>query len=847
MHSGAAEEDYDDDYDVPEGAAPSASATAPRRDAALARDAVHEQTLPEPAPRGAPTAGTVQSAGAVTRPPVVAPSNTVPPPSFPETAPGIFKFSAIFGLPEEPKQIRRKLVRVNAPPPPLEAARSDVERFLKVDATDSDAKPAAPSLDPYQRALEAVLTRCGGGSGMHESGPSGEEATSSAELGVGSRGSNGDEPSIALQVVGMEVDSQPSDDNDDQEEMVLFHESDGEEEEARKRASVPPGCAVAEAWVGAIGSVSSGSGVSSGAGPVSSLRGSCASEATSAGAPVGRAAGEAPVSGAADDLPPQFSRVMQEAWERRIVWGDEPEEEESFVEEFDEASDDASEATEEGALPTGGSDLSASASASASAPAPAPATAPATATAALSLGKEFRNWRLERLEPLLEHVVWDADKPPWGSGRRPFTKLLLDPNDPYILLKSDLGDAHTEADAEEALSSRTSLGERFVDAFNLSRDGAELYRRSMSRRRHKLASPKLTHLRFAYELEVGPALPLMPAQLARLRRPRLQTLLNRYTLSRGPPAPPSKGRSATEQLLQPHHLRLKKGVGVDGILLTEWIEEHPPLLNRPGMATRLVHYRQPVADGGLSAPAPGALVGEERVVSPAEGLPFVLGAELPTEGSLRAVQSNLYAAPAFEHAPRHTTFLLVRERRPSSEGRGKQLDDGKLTWREVGHVLLLGQQQFVEQQVLKHVPRPNSREYKELIDRRVQVKVQRALFPRERPKGVPADRVRALPGGSGGFMRTMRVHDAMVEEDGTVWPEWMVPKVRETIQMYASFSKDGELAKSWRPKPERRQVSHKALTQGSHAQVSHKSLTQGSHTSLSHPVCPHAAPPFADT
>lgn len=55
--------------------------------------------------------------------------------------------------------------------------------------------------------------------------------------------------------------------------------------------------------------------------------------------------------------------------------------------------------------------------------------------------------------------------------------------------------------------------------------------------------------------------------------------------------------------------------GVGNILLTEWSEEHPLVLNRPGMAMRLVHYRQPMQGGGLSEQAPGDLGGEEHVVS----------------------------------------------------------------------------------------------------------------------------------------------------------------------------------------------------------------------------------------
>lgn len=72
--------------------------------------------------------------------------------------------------------------------------------------------------------------------------------------------------------------------------------------------------------------------------------------------------------------------------------------------------------------------------------------------------------------------------------------------------------------------------------------------------------------------------------------------------------------------------------------------------------------------------------------------------------------------------------------------------------------------------------------------------------------------LREYPEASCGYMRTMRLQDAMEEDDGMLWPEWMVPKVREVLQQYANFTKEGELSKCWTPKPEAR-LNENALRQ----------------------------------
>ena len=165
---------------------------------------------------------------------------------------------------------------------------------------------------------------------------------------------------------------------------------------------------------------------------------------------------------------------------------------------------------------------------------------------------------------------------------------------------------------------------------------------------------------------------MTPDALARSRRPPLQSLTEgqEYKISIGARAPPPIDKPAEQVLLDSKSLTLKKGrPGVDRILLTEFMEEEPLLLNRVGMASRILHhYKGESADGERLAPPPTLPPwGKRSALKSDADLPFLFGPALPesgpTAGTLSELQTNLYLAPAFAHAPSKNTFLLVRERR----------------------------------------------------------------------------------------------------------------------------------------------------------------------------------------
>ncbi|CAG9467853.1 unnamed protein product [Pedinophyceae sp. YPF-701] len=171
------------------------------------------------------------------------------------------------------------------------------------------------------------------------------------------------------------------------------------------------------------------------------------------------------------------------------------------------------------------------------------------------------------------------------------------------------------------------------------------------------------------------------------------------------------------------------------VVLCEYLEQHPLLLTRPGMHSRLVtYYRRKDAkdfhgsrdlmraarDGGpreVPGETPGDLkpmpalppggarwrVGEvhdlEHDAKDTE-IP-IMGATLPRGECLLTFQSSLYRAVAEPYDAQYSDFLLTRHIREDQNG-----GEGVLDLREISGTLLLGQQM-----PRAHIPQPGSAEH----------------------------------------------------------------------------------------------------------------------------------------
>ena len=227
------------------------------------------------------------------------------------------------------------------------------------------------------------------------------------------------------------------------------------------------------------------------------------------------------------------------------------------------------------------------------------------------------------------------------------------------------------------------------------------------------------------------------------------------------------------------------GGGVGGpprcVMLAEYIEEHPPLLNRPGMASRVLSYARRTP--GVRIPPPA--VGERRWIESDDELPFAFGAALPASCEVSAMHTNLTTAPVVAHAVRRTQFLLVVSTTTHADGTVVKT----ATLRPVHHLVAVGQQQPVTQanQEVPAVPRPHSKEFKELLFRRISFIIQQRLFGEPGGDGprvaLPVEYARVMLGWHG---REARRH---------------YPRMREALEHMADkMTADGPHRGKWAPR-----------------------------------------------
>jgi transcription initiation factor TFIID subunit 1 len=88
------------------------------------------------------------------------------------------------------------------------------------------------------------------------------------------------------------------------------------------------------------------------------------------------------------------------------------------------------------------------------------------------------------------------------------------------------------------------------------------------------------------------------------------------------------------------------------LLLFEYSEEHPPLLNQPGMASKIRNYykRQNNKDSELELE-----FGETAFT---HTFPFL--GNLEPGQYLQAIENNMFRAPIFQHTPKTTDYLLIK-------------------------------------------------------------------------------------------------------------------------------------------------------------------------------------------
>ncbi|XP_017130744.1 transcription initiation factor TFIID subunit 1 isoform X3 [Drosophila elegans] len=207
--------------------------------------------------------------------------------------------------------------------------------------------------------------------------------------------------------------------------------------------------------------------------------------------------------------------------------------------------------------------------------------------------------------------------------------------------------------------------------------------------------------------------------------------------------------------------------GRDGdIVLAEFCEEHPPLMNQVGMCSKIKNYykRKAEKDSGPQ----DYVYGE---VAFAHTSPF-LGI-LPPGQCIQAIENNMYRAPIYPHKMAHNDFLVIRTR-------------NNYWIRSVNSIFTVGQEC-----PLYEVPGPNSKRANNFTRDFLQVFIYRLFWKsRDNPRRIRMDDIkRAFPAHSESSIRKRLKQCADFKRTGmdsnwwVIKPEFRLPSEEEIRAM----------------------------------------------------------------
>lgn len=207
--------------------------------------------------------------------------------------------------------------------------------------------------------------------------------------------------------------------------------------------------------------------------------------------------------------------------------------------------------------------------------------------------------------------------------------------------------------------------------------------------------------------------------------------------------------------------------GRDGeLILVEFCEEHPPLMNQVGMATKIKNYykRKAAKDAG----PPEFKYGELHF---AHTSPF-LGILHPGH-CMQVVENNMYRAPIYQHHVMETDFLVIRTR-------------SNYYVREVDALFTAGQEC-----PLYEVPGPNSKRANNFVRDFLQVFIYRLFWKsKDNPRKIRMDDIKkAFPAHSESSIRKRLKQCADFKRtgmDSNFWvikPEFRLPSEEEIRAM----------------------------------------------------------------
>lgn len=271
-----------------------------------------------------------------------------------------------------------------------------------------------------------------------------------------------------------------------------------------------------------------------------------------------------------------------------------------------------------------------------------------------------------------EAIQFDTDRALPPSARKMLNELVLDLNDSHLIFEEEKEDAEEEApeeapapqpDEEEEAQVRLKAGKGGrnkkrrtlklpnrmltardlalkqareallrspeIDPFNLSNDVHYIVRSS-----HHVAD-ELTHSVVGRRVASTRGNPT-PLDLVYFHRPRM--VLSEALRLPVVPARVRRDREDRPQVLL-HYRDLSARDG--RVLAMEYVEEHPPILTNPGMASKIRNYYRKTSE--IDVPQLSFEDGESVLLNPSDPSPYI--ADFPPGSSVQSLENNLYKVP----------------------------------------------------------------------------------------------------------------------------------------------------------------------------------------------------------
>ena len=265
------------------------------------------------------------------------------------------------------------------------------------------------------------------------------------------------------------------------------------------------------------------------------------------------------------------------------------------------------------------------------------------------------------------------------------TKVVLDLNDPALLLEKVQPQQMVRAQTTNVKERTKSIKEKLAARFNHSNDAEYdmLKQNHQNKIRSTLGNLQVDHSAPALRLQYPYYKVKMPTEEARGFHRRQATFKPILPVVLGKPGKHKrkhfKGKKVKEIYASTKDLTMADN---STTLLLESSEEYPMMMSQVGMGSKIINYYR--RRNKEDSHRPKAEVGESAVLLPEDKSPFYIFGHIDPGETTLAVYNSMYRAPIFEHQPKQNDFLLVR----NTTGMNGQ------EWflRKADHLAVVGQQ-----------------------------------------------------------------------------------------------------------------------------------------------------------